>query len=417
MKASYRRIDISPPIGIRLGGYAHRLGKPSTKIHDPLYSRLLYISDNKEDILIIQSDLLGIYKKDANYIKKKIHEKTGLSIENIFLTTIHSHSSPETIIPMWPNTFPYTRNEEILFEKWWNETIEKIVNASEEVINNPSYFRVMYGVFKVENLCVNRTFGENGFKDENLYTLLFYNNDKRIFLLNYACHPVCNTDMGISADYPGAIHRYLIEKGFETIFIIGSAGDINPLKKGREYIEYMGRRISNTVLNNINGMKNLDQSNLSIIENDIVFPFRQVNAENPKRRFEEVYRECIDKLDDPECIVKLLYADEEYEISKRNEKEKRTIIHAFKIGDVMFLTVPGELFAEIDSKIRKFLSRNGIKLSIVSNYSEDYIGYIPTVEAFRNNKYEARLARWSRVTIDAEKIFLEETKSLVKELL
>jgi len=410
---SYEKIDITPPIGIRLGGYAHRLGKPSIKVHDPLYSRLLYITNNVDEILIVQMDILGIYLSDAENIKEKIHRKTGIKKDNIFIIAIHNHSSPETIIPMWPNTFPYSIDEKNLFDKWWNITVNKIVEASQKTVDSYKNGIISFGKIPVKQLCGNRTYGEEGEVSKNIYVVTFRNSESNILLLNYACHPVCNTDLGISADYPGAIYSEMLKKGWETIFTTGSTGDINPLQKGRQYIDYIGKTISQSICENLNILKEVGENTINIWTEYFKVRLRTPSIPDPKQYFLKTYERCGDNQFKQECLVKLLYADEFYEISKDGKHEKTTIIRMFSIGKLLFITVPGEMFLEIENELRSEIEKNGM-FPIFSNYSEDYIGYIPTKKAFELNRYEARLARWSRITPTGVKRIKNKIREIYK---
>jgi len=72
MKIGFNKVDITPPVGIRLGGYAHRYGRPSEKVHDPLYAGVVIFESGENIVAIIFSDLLGINKTFSNRVKDRI---------------------------------------------------------------------------------------------------------------------------------------------------------------------------------------------------------------------------------------------------------------------------------------------------------------------------------------------------------
>ena len=51
--------NITPPIGLYLTGFGGRAG-PAQGIHDELYSKAIVISDDREDLAIVTTDLLGL---------------------------------------------------------------------------------------------------------------------------------------------------------------------------------------------------------------------------------------------------------------------------------------------------------------------------------------------------------------------
>ncbi len=230
MKVGYAKRDVTPPTGIRLGGYGHRFGQPSQSVHDSLLASALHIEPRGGDVLLIHCDVLGVYRSFADNVKKVLQARTGIRSNRIFLTTTHTHSGPETIVPMWPNTFPYSKEEKMVFNQWEKFFRESIIEASVEAYENSSPASIRFGTARVSGLTYNRTY-RNGVIDERMPFILIRNRDFRIILTNYCCHPVCNTDFSISADYPGELYANMLRNGFEVFFTTGPAGDIDPVEK------------------------------------------------------------------------------------------------------------------------------------------------------------------------------------------
>src|SRR5579862_1780454 len=60
LKAGAAKVDITPDVSassIPLGGYGARRGKPSTGIHDPVYSRAIVFAEGKEKAAVVSLDL------------------------------------------------------------------------------------------------------------------------------------------------------------------------------------------------------------------------------------------------------------------------------------------------------------------------------------------------------------------------
>ena len=423
-KIGYSWADITPPIGIRLGGYAHRFGKPSETIHDPLKVKAILLRACDEEILLLSADVLGIYKDFADSVKLKIQEKTGINTDNIFFTTTHTHSAPETIIPMWPNTFPYKDREKILLNKWMKRFKERIIEVSIRACKRISKVSVAkLGITSVKGLTFNRVF-KNGPIDP-LFSLIYFKSSDRILLTNYGCHPVCNTDLGISADYPGVLSSTLFKHGFANFFVLGACGNIDPIEKGREFMQKMGRKLASSALKCLEGnASNLSLSSLKIESRKIHLKLRNVHNKGvdtvsyillkiiPQQLLSSITNEKIKRF----LIQHLLMQDEKMEIAKEGKTACETVIHVFTIDDVAFITIPGELFVETGIKIRHAATLLGYKNAIIAACSEDYIGYIPVKELFKLKIYETTLARWSRVTEEAERSIYKETVEALKKL-
>lgn len=423
IEASYTKVKITPPIGLRLGGYAHRLGKPARLVHDDLYARLLMLSSGDAELIIVQMDLLGLYSGDVSLIRRQVSKATGVNEGNVIVVTTHTHSAPETVIPMWPNTLPYSEEEKRLFNEWFNTVVAKVTDAA-KTLNGTSRATVSAGVGRARGLCFNRSF-KGGVVDEDLPVLMVKWGDGKVVLINYPCHPVCNTDLGFSADYPGVTYDVLLSSGVESMFLTGAAGDIDPVKKGRGYMSHLGYSLANAVTDIINSLKPMG----NIIEFrgiSIKLPARVVDRERAKVNYEVALKRVIDKGGLPseptesiwsdEDYLRLMYSDEEYEVAKLNEAVINSEIDVVRIGDLVMVTLPGEPFIETGLAIKEYARGLGFNFTMITGYTNDYIGYIPTTASFIMGTYEAKLARWSRVTDGAEMMIRESVFSALGEL-
>ncbi|MBO3803838.1 MAG: neutral/alkaline non-lysosomal ceramidase N-terminal domain-containing protein [Candidatus Brockarchaeota archaeon] len=416
MEAGFGWKDITPPLGIRLGGYGHRLGKPSQAIHDRLAVKAIALSAGSEEAVIVGADVLGVYKFFAEGVKEAIRKKTGIGKNGVFFTTTHTHSGPETIVPMWPNTFPYDEDERSMLDRWMASFKEKSVEAAVEALANLSKASASYKTVDLPGLAVNRSYPD-GPTDPAL-SILSFDGAGRQILMNYACHPVNNVDFGISADYPGEASARLAERGIRSVFTTGASGNVNPVKVDREFIPKLGGDLANAALGSIADGAPLPSKSLKVESGKMEVKLRPgPDRAEAEERFREAYDACKDNLQDSECMVRLIYADEEYEISKDGRTAAETVLQAFAIdGEVAFISIPGELFVEIGLRIKDAARRLGYRGAIVAAYSEDYVGYIPVRKAFDLGTYEARLARWSRVTEEAGEQVYAESVEMLKRL-
>lgn len=429
MHASFIKIKITPPVGIRLGGFAHRMASPSVQVHDDLYARLLKLSDPSGNaVILVQLDLLGIYYNDVEKIRSVVSGTMGVKEDHVLVTTTHTHSSPETIIPMWPHTFPYSSDEKKLYDKWFSNLLISLKSGS-EVINNTEFkTSVGFNMVKLnDGICVNRLTGN--FEEPELSLLsLTINGKPSVVIVNYPCHPACNVDLGVSADYPGSVHNSLVKSGIEPVFITGFAGDVTPKIRGSECIEKLGGFLLSNILGLLNHIKHIEPY-LSLDKVFFNLPARTVPSVNAAReRFLNLLSEAkvrgllerkpmyelwsglnklwLGKTTGRQLLIDLLYADEEYSIAELNEESIRLEVSMLNIGGLSILMIPGEPFLETLNKIRGNLRKANTLIGV--GYANGYVGYIPTKEAFRVGAYEARLARWSRVSEDAEELLVNQ---------
>jgi hypothetical protein len=59
LKAGVAKIDVTPPVGLRMSGFAGRVF-PSLAVHDPLWARVIVFDDSERRAGLVTMDLLGV---------------------------------------------------------------------------------------------------------------------------------------------------------------------------------------------------------------------------------------------------------------------------------------------------------------------------------------------------------------------
>jgi len=253
-RAGVSRIDITPPVGHPMGGYAARK-QGATGIHDPLHATVLVIESGENSLALVTCDLRSFVSTRVGDLAKR-----QFGIQNTIISVSHTHSGPLT----WEARTP-----------WYTEAEDKMVEAigKAKAAMFPAAFEVSTGKIY---LGFNRRKVVDG-----RATMWWRNADKlpshpldptvnvlevkdagskvRAVLVNYACHPsVLGPDnLQYSADYPGAMKRYVESQvpGATCLFVQGGAGDINPYRdkepvsgQGFQAVEEMGQALGKYVV-------------------------------------------------------------------------------------------------------------------------------------------------------------------------
>jgi hypothetical protein len=118
LRAGFAKIDITPEDPVMLYGYASRK-TPSEGVHDPLSVRVVVFENRGKKIVLISSDLGSYGEEVFSAIQKSILDKFNLKESELFLSTIHSHSSPVLSLNKEtgnPNNIKYTEivNQKLL---------------------------------------------------------------------------------------------------------------------------------------------------------------------------------------------------------------------------------------------------------------------------------------------------------------
>ena len=93
LKACMMRTDITPPLGVPLGGYPH-YPRHNVGMHDPLYAACMYLSDGENEIAMVTLDLLFFSKKHVTAVRKAVFEACQMKGSSIMISCSHTHSGP-----------------------------------------------------------------------------------------------------------------------------------------------------------------------------------------------------------------------------------------------------------------------------------------------------------------------------------
>ena len=86
------RVDITPPVGIKLSGFAART-ESSAGVYHPPAAVAVAIDDGVTPLLLVGADLLGFYDQ-AERVRASVVEASGLPAAQVILNGSHTHCGP-----------------------------------------------------------------------------------------------------------------------------------------------------------------------------------------------------------------------------------------------------------------------------------------------------------------------------------
>jgi hypothetical protein len=411
-------IEITPPIGTLLaGGIKPRV---SIGIQDPLYVKALYIeTENGKKFVYAVMDILCLSREIGDKCVKLASEKINIPEENIVWTTTHTHTGPYTI-PL------FGEDEKVINKEWLEKLPEKFALAVEKAYisrkkakmkhvqafcNNVSHNRRIVlkdkraiNTWNIENINI-QTLGSEGPIDPEIGILFFESMEGNpiCLMFHFSLHTNANFSQYFSSDYPGIVYMKMKEKfgsDFISLFIPGACANINPIMGYKE----TGEILSEMMINKIEKEKDfIDRIELGSIKKEVVVPFKN---------FEEDQTERIEKSGWPDWVKE--YFKREVEILREiGKKEAKIIIQAWCIGDIGFVSFPGELFVEWGIKVKE---ESPFLWTYPCELGGDYLGYLITKKAWENGGYEPLIARSSLSSWEGVEFMVKEGIKLLKKL-
>jgi neutral ceramidase len=266
LRAGVARVDITPASFLPMYGYANRKCGPANGTRDPLSAKVLVLDDGGTRVAIVTADVGSLV---SEHLRRDVHAR--LNIPVLLLAASHTHSAP-SFLPF--GSAPGTSEDAVAYR---TELERRIFGAVEEA--SRSLFPARLGIGRGSlplgyNRLLPREDGRSRALFDNLDRIPYGPVDPEVVLLrvedaegraravlvHYAVHPVVlgPTSCKYSADYPGVMQA-LVEReleGTQVMFVLGGAGDINPLFQGRSgreeddfgVMEKMGQLLAAEVL-------------------------------------------------------------------------------------------------------------------------------------------------------------------------
>lgn len=440
--SSYRvgvaRVDITPPVGIRLCGYAVREGF-SHGIDAPLTATVLTVSGTGGTVALIAVDLTMGPISWAQHLRQTCAEALNVDPSHILINFNHTHSAPVVA-----RFVPQDGDEQLALQAHYESQVEKLlVGACMEAVGAAVPARVAAGWGDCR-ANINRRqktpegdvlLGEdpNGFSDHSVGVLRFDRLDGTPLAaaFRFSCHPVTlgpRTNV-ISPDYPDASRR-MVESalGCPSLFLQGCGGNQNPITgigqdtDGREDTERIGMMLGAEVVKVCAGLRthrrrcepvlirsvapywiygyevigSAGEGPVSASEEWMELPLTpfgpvaEVEAERSEwaRRLADA-RAGNARESEMNVAVRFDYwASLRLAAANGPTVTVRFPVQTMRIGDIGIVGLPFETMAETGAAV---LSASPFRDTFVQGYSNGIVTYLPTPEISREGGMEARL--------------------------
>ena len=410
-------IDITPPVGIFLAGYAAR-ETPSDGIYQRLRAVCVAIDEEEgAPLLLITIEWLGFYDRTQE-ARQRIVARTGVPAERILLTGTHTHCGPVLRREM------DARRHGILDEQYIDRTLDAVAAAAATALQDrqPARLRAGTGWCGI-SASRRRPDGEGGvqFKPsldappDHQVSLLAVESaagQLRHVLFSYACHPTSTGAISrIGGDYPSFACQQLEREypGVSASFFQGCAGDqkvdardadgdgYRPLEIDEVQIrgEALGQAVTRVLaaaeLRDVNGPVMMDQEMVKLTTD--------VPADEELRTH----------LQAPEGYVSA-WAQHHLDLRAAGTPAPHTFdfeVQTLRCGtDLALIALAGEMSVEYALRYRRELGGQFTDVWTLG-YANDMVGYVPVRRQLPEGGYEVvdnnrRLLYTGPFSIDSE---------------
>ncbi len=437
LKAGFARIDITPPLGISLQGYARV--RYADGILDPLLATAVCFDDGSNRTVVISVDLIGCSQCIMKDLRPQVAEAIQTDTEAVFIHCTHTHLGAGLATPentLWPG------NEE--YVAWFMKRIRDVaVLAAQDLapaalsytrgtVKDVAFirrFQMKDGSYRTNpgfrNPDIDHALGT---PDENSSLLIIKReNAPEIGIVNFQVHPDMIGGCAMSADFPKFVrdtYETLIPNS-RCMYINGAQGDTNHIdvrlgedkcRVGYDRSRYSGRKIAMSVIANYELAEPLAGTPVRYAQKNIWVkhnkgrPDQIEEALRIVKLFNEQGPDAIGPASMGMARTELISEASRIVRCMSMPDEKELHVTAVAVGDVVFAGFPGEPFTEMGRAVKR---DSKFTLTIPACAANGYEGYYPTIDCFNESGYEVRSSRYVGGT--AEKI-VETSLEIINKL-
>jgi len=422
LTAGFAHVDITPPIGCTMAGYAART-HPATGVADPLFGRTMVLERAGERLAVVGTDLIGIDAELAQAVREQANRECGIPAEAVLVGGSHTHWGPAVRpVGYLPDQDTAVRPE------YADDLAVKLAMSIVLADRRREPARIGVGCGWNPLISFNRRPVNDAGQCETTFTApepvaawaaaagaaqaaerlglhqgaaggwlpfrpppdpegrAWGPTDPQVPLVrvegargtlggvvSFACHPVCGageeTFYDLSADYPGGMQSLLTATlGCPVVFALGCAGDQVPLVRGAGSRERIGRSLAAEVLRVWESLP---------LEDDVPLAARRVTFDLPIKDFAAMPRPEGD--DSQSRYIRHLIE------KHRGQSSVPAEVQAIRLGDLALISLPGEAFVEIGLDLKR---RSPLPLTMPVTLANGTLGYIGTPEAYAQGGYE-----------------------------
>jgi hypothetical protein len=303
----------------------------------------------------------------------------------------------------------------------FGRTEEYNYSFNRRIILKDGSFKMVFEDYNPDD--IDRVAGPGNFPDLNVFKITDRDGQVKGLIVNYTTHltTLCGEGLLFSRDFVNYFTNNLQERYGHDLVVLyanGAQGNLTPSDTkvgfftGFEESARVGNGLAETAKKLIDNIEVKAYLEMKAVSKRIRLPLRKITEEMKQKAI------CMLSTDSgPTTLHGLdpkIGAKEVLELAKIQNDYADTNIQAILLGDSLIVTFPGEVFIEFGIEIIK---NSPYKNTLIFGLANDYVGYIPTSEAFGQGGYEIKTARSSKLAPDAGNILTREVLELVKEFM
>jgi neutral ceramidase len=425
--AGVAQIDITPDRSLDLSGVPNR---QSAGVLAPLEAQVVVLRNaaTKHVAILATLDTLYVPGDWGDPLRQRIAEVAGIAgdaaFECVTLAASHTHSAPglQTL-----------RRWGVADMQYRKDVADRLVEAAVAAMADLQPASIRIGTAALADASCNRR--TPGGPIDPVVTVVGLEDQQAkplAVMVHFACHPV--TFWGyknlISPDFPGYVRRELNEflgPGALSMYLNGAAGNLNPIEFDRtrvneEYSRGIAAQIAHAALEAWRNASTLDTQPLRTgrIERTLIVDPVPTSEQLDKilRREKQFVRDHPEQIELEDRSLRTIgWAQDLQQVMSNGSLPEGDVLElqAIRLGDLLLLAVPGELYVEIGRQLKQL---SPFRHTLIVGYANGMLGYLCTQDWQRQAGAQEKFIslRLQSLSVDTEKTIIDSASDLFEQM-
>jgi hypothetical protein len=422
LRAGFGAADITPRPGVQMpGGFFRQLSKGN---RDPLWAVACVVTDGRTPVALVGVDALFVGKALVRSARARIEKATGIPGANVLVGASHTHQGGPIMTCLGSDEDP----------EYSGSVAAAVASAVEQAWKSLQPSEIGIGTGREDTIAFNRRFlmkdgreithpGKPGTKhheeivapagpidpDVGVLAVRPVGGKVRGVVVNFSCHATVVGGDRTSADYIEALRRHVRARfGEETavVFLAGPSGDVTQVDNrstarefGPEHADLMGAKLAAETARTVARMAWTREAPVACAAGTLAARIRpEPDPDRERPPFGLGSGEPVESV----------FAEERRLVAEERARtpEIPCEIQSIRIGPLGLTANGAEYFVAYGLRIKE---ASPFKPTWVVSLANDYLGYVPTPQAFVSGGYEPRTARSSKLSVETGQRILEES--------
>jgi hypothetical protein len=342
--------------------------RAALSVHDPVWARAILFEQDGRRAVVVSCDIVGFLHPRVRSLREKIQ-----GVDFVIFASTHCHSGPDTV-GIW-GPFPGLSG---LSTTVLQRLEQGVLDCVRQAIAARVPASLAAASAQVEGVC--KDIRKPDVRNETAASLVARGRDGKpvAVLVNFAMHPegMGSKNRALSSDYPHYL-REAAERDFPGAVAVFVSGDLGGMQTPDvkeptwDEIRRCGETIAARAKESLAGAPEVAVLGMRFESREVEFPLRN-------RKFLAAFQQGVFGKD-------IGYTLKE----KQGEFLLKSEVSALRLGEILFVTVPGEALPEVGKEVFSLMNA---KHRFLIGLGQDEVGYILPKADFDPKKYEESMS-------------------------